>query len=115
MGGGRTNSSHQTHESIRIVPHPRTLRKARLQVQQMVNDGFSTREIRSYLHRFILWWANTTKIWTYEEIIKWFCDACFDLIPAAIAAGLLLKRLRESHSFAYDRQDVDLAGAVIAA
>jgi hypothetical protein len=64
----------------------------------MVLTGFSTRRIRSYLHRFVLWWANTTRIWNYEELIKWFCDACFDMTPAAYAAGFMLRRIRESHS-----------------
>lgn len=35
-GGVRTSSNHQMHEPISIVPHPRTLRKAREQVKQMV-------------------------------------------------------------------------------
>jgi hypothetical protein len=35
----------------RIVPHARTLRNAREQVKQMVNDGFSTRRIKRYLSR----------------------------------------------------------------
>lgn len=69
-----------------------------MQVKLMVSSGFSTRRIRSYLHHFVLWWANTTSTWNYEELIHWFCEACFDLIPAAYATGLLLKRFRESHS-----------------
>lgn len=98
-GGGKRTSNHQLHALIRIVPHPRTLRKARMQVQLMVSSGFSTRHIRSYLHRFVLWWANTTKTWNYAELIKWFYDACFDITPAAYAAGLLLRRIRELHSW----------------
>ncbi|HAT8808320.1 TPA: hypothetical protein ACSH5C_000434 [Legionella pneumophila] len=99
IGGGVRTSNHQAHLPICIVPHARTLRKARTQVQFMVSSGFSTRRIRSYLHYFVLWWVNTTRIWNYEEIIKWFCEACFELQPAAVAAGgLLLKRIRESHS-----------------
>jgi len=70
-----------------------------MQVQLMVHFGFSTLCIRRYLHRFVLWWVNTTKIWNYEEIIGWFCDVCFDVNPAAYAAGLLLRRIRESHTW----------------
>ena len=36
--------------ALRIIPHPRTLRKARMQVQQMVTIGLSTKLIRRYLH-----------------------------------------------------------------
>ena len=97
--GKNRTSNHQSHAPIRIVPHPRTLRKARTQVQLMVATGFSTRRIRSYLHRFVLWWVNTTRIWNYDELIKWFVDASFDINPAAFAVGLLvLRRIRESHS-----------------
>ena len=100
---------------MQIVPHPRTLRKARENVKQMVADGISFRKIRRYLHRYVLWWANTTKIWNYEEIIRWFCAACFDVTPAAYAARLLLKQLKESHSpIAYDLQDGLAADAIAA-
>jgi hypothetical protein len=118
-GGGKRNegiSHHQTHGAFNIVPHPRTMRKAREQVKYMVIDKVSPSKIRNYLNRWVTWWQNTTKIWDYEEIIKWFCAACFDVILAAIyAAGLLLKRLRESHSsIAYDLQ-VGLASGAVAA
>ena len=46
---GKTGSEHQTCEPIRMVPHPRTLRKAREQVKSMVIDGFSSRRIKNYL------------------------------------------------------------------
>ena len=65
----------------------------------MVHFGLSTRRIRGYLHRFVLWWVNTTRIWNYEALISWFCDACFEIEPAAFATGLLLKRIRESRSW----------------
>lgn len=81
----------------------------------MVQLGFSTSRIRSYLHRFVLWWVNTTGIWNYEEIIKWFCDASLDINPAAIATGLLIRRrIRESYrAIAHDRHvDVGLCDAI---
>lgn len=116
IGGGVRTSNHQAYVPVCIVPHARTLRKARMQVQLMVLTGFSTRRIKSYLHRFVLWWANTTRIWNYEEIIKWFCDACFEIQPAAFAVGLLLKRIRESHSrTACHLLGDGLTGAAIAA
>jgi len=69
-----------------------------MHVQQMVTIGISTKRIRRYLHHFLLWWTNTTKIWNYEELITWFCEAYFDICPAAMAAGLLLQHIRTSHS-----------------
>ena len=99
---------------IRIVPHARTLRKARIQVQLMVSCGFSTSFIRRYLHRFVQWWARTVSIWNYDEIIKWFCDASFDIKPAAYAAGLLIRRnIKESHSA--NAHDLHAIGAGFAA
>jgi len=115
MRGGVATSEHQVHEQIRITPHPRTLRKARERVRWMVNDGLSARQIKLYLHRFVLWWVNTTRTWNYEELIQWFCDACFDVTHAAFAAGLLFRRIRESCSpTAYDLQSVGLAAAIAA-
>jgi hypothetical protein len=69
-----------------------------MHVQQMVTIGLSAKRIRRYLHYFLLWWANTTKIWNYEVLITWFCEACFDISPAAMAAGLLLQRIKESRN-----------------
>lgn len=42
-------------EPPRIVPHSRTLRKAREQVKYMVFDGVSPRRIRNYLHQWVTW------------------------------------------------------------
>lgn len=96
--GGKTTIKHQPHAPIRIKPHSRTLRKARIQVQLMVITGFSTRRIRSYLYRFFIWWTNTTKIWSIEELAKWFCDSCFDSTPANYATGVLYQYLTKSNS-----------------
>lgn len=57
--------------SNRFFPHPRTLRKARTQVNVMVLDGFSTRRIRSYLHRWVIWWLRTADSWKYAELLNW--------------------------------------------
>lgn len=53
--------------SNRFFPHARTLRKARMQVNIMVLDGFSTRRIRNYLHRWLVWWLRTADNWKYGE------------------------------------------------
>jgi hypothetical protein len=55
MGGGNRLKNYQTHEPTHIVPHPRTLRKAREQVKYMVIDEVSPRRIRNYLQRWAAW------------------------------------------------------------
>ena len=65
------------HDALRIVPHPRTLRKAREQVKLMVIDGISSHRIRSYLHRWVAWWAMTSNTWHYQELLRWFIDVCW--------------------------------------
>ena len=76
--------------SNRFFPHSRTLRKARTQVNVMVLDGFSTCRIRSYLHRWVIWWLRTADYWKYDELLKWLIRSCWQNNPAIfIAAGLL--------------------------
>lgn len=86
---GVTATSEHQHETLKMIPHARTLRKARKQVQQMVTIGLSTKRIRRYLHQFLLWWGKTSETWQYQELIGWFVQSCWDLMPAAYAAGLL--------------------------
>jgi hypothetical protein len=93
MGGGVAQN-----ELTRIVPHPRTLRKAREQVRLMVFDGLSAQSIRTYLHRWALWWVHASEIWTYEEIIQWFLAACWDATTAAYAAALSMHHVKRSRS-----------------
>ena len=93
MGGGKTISEHLTQELLRVVPHPRTLRKARENVKWMVNDGVSHRKTRNYLHHFVIWWVKTTELWTYEELLELFIRTCWESQPAAIAAELLQQRI----------------------
>jgi hypothetical protein len=78
-----------------MTPHPRTLRKARMQVQQMVIDGLSAKRIRRYLHHFLLWWVITIDSWTYKKLVIWFIETCRDICPAAYAAGLLRSYSKE--------------------
>ena len=92
-GGGKTASDHQTHESQRIVPHPRTLRKAREQIKCMVIDGASPRQIRNYLHRWVTWWVNASETWQYSELINGFIALCWDASVAVYAADLLQRHL----------------------
>ena len=57
-------------------------------MQSMVNDGLSTREIKDYLRRFVMWWVNTSDTWTAPELLTWFIEYCWDSKLAAIAASL---------------------------
>jgi hypothetical protein len=83
---------------VRIVPHSRTLRKGRVQVRQRVLEGCSTRQIRRYLHRFLLWWVNTSGSWQYYELGAWFVTACGDINTAAYAATLLAEHFNPLHT-----------------
>jgi RNA-directed DNA polymerase len=85
-GGGVAISEHQQHEAMRIAPHPRTLRKAREQVKHRVIDEVSPRRIRSYLHRWVAWWQNTSNTWQYQELLQQFIDVCWNKHVAAYAA-----------------------------
>jgi hypothetical protein len=93
--GGEATSEHQNNVVLRIIPHPRTLRKARMQVQQMVTIGLSTKLIRRYLHQFLLWWTKTSGTWQYQELLSWFVKSCWDINPAAHAAGLLQRYVND--------------------
>ncbi|HAT1869126.1 TPA: hypothetical protein ACJ5DT_003082 [Legionella pneumophila] len=96
--GVETFSGHQNDTGINITPHPTTLRKARIKVQQMVTIGLSTNRIRRYLHQFLLWWTKTSGTWTYQELIKWFIESCWDNVPSAFANGLLQHQFIKLHT-----------------
>lgn len=95
--GGEADAAtdHQIPVLDRIVPHPRTLRKALEQVKQMVIDGLSACRIRCYLHRWASWWVGTAQIWQYQELLEWFLNVCWDRNAAAYAAGLLHRSTNE--------------------
>lgn len=76
-------------EQKHIVPHARTLRNARLQVQQMVIDGLSANRIKSYLRRWCYWWVKSSQNWAYQELLEWFLHVCRDVQAAAYAVELL--------------------------
>ena len=98
MGGGNAISEQQMHERVRLIPHPRTLRKAREQLRWMVNDGLSAQQIKRYLHRFVLWWANTSATWHYHGLLTWFLDLCWDSNLAAYATSLLHHHVMKSRA-----------------
>ena len=58
--------------------HPRTLRNARLQVQQMVASGVSPRLIKRYLLAWCSWWVRTAVSWTEQSLLNWFLNACWE-------------------------------------
>lgn len=61
----------------------------------MVTLGVSARKIKNYLHRYFLWWVHTAT-WSYEYLSKQFIAACWDITPAAYAAGLLITHLKKA-------------------
>ena len=84
---------------MRIAPHARTLRKARMQVQLMVHTGSSARQIRGYLNRFIHWRVNSSETWKYDELLLQFIKVCWDKRTAAYAAAMLDHYLKQSRSY----------------
>jgi hypothetical protein len=116
MGGGKSTLQHQENEVIRIYPHPRTLRKAREHVKQMVSSGVSPRKITCYLHLWAVWWSKTSSnVWQYHEILIWFIKACWDIKTAIIAAVLLKRNLIEpnKHNVLIQVQDHFLVGSLL--
>ena len=63
----------------------------------MVIDGLSARRIRIYLHCWALWWVRTSQSWQYQELLKWFLEVCWDIGPAAYAAGLLQQAIKRAY------------------
>jgi hypothetical protein len=103
MGGVRQNFEHQTCELIRMAPHPRTLRKAREQVKYMVIDGSSAYRIRNYLHRWVMWWTNTSITWQYQELLQHFINASWHEQATAYATTLSCRQqLRLLHTGSAD-------------
>lgn len=66
--GGISLLQNQSHGVLRMVPHLRTLRKARESVKSMVADGVSRPKIRRYLIRWLCWWVNSSGIWKHAEL-----------------------------------------------
>jgi hypothetical protein len=97
---GKTNQVNLAHLQqnglFSIVPHARTLRKAREQVKLMVADGNSTQQIRNYLRLWSMWWVQTSEIWDYQTLLTWLLQSCWKNNPARnYAAGLLILLKRE--------------------
>ncbi|WP_207383393.1 hypothetical protein, partial [Legionella adelaidensis] len=59
-GGDKSAVSYASDGQACIVPHPRTLRKARENVKQMVAGGVSLQRIRNYLSNWATWWLRTS-------------------------------------------------------
>ena len=90
MGGGDNSAvPYSSDEQTRIVPHPRTLRKARENVKQMVADGVSRQRIKNYLSSWVNWWVRTSETWSYLELLNWYREACHDERGSSLAAGLI--------------------------
>ncbi len=98
IGGAMSTTDYQTPEPDRIAPSPRTLRKAREQVKQMVNTEVSPRRIKNYLHRWGTWWVRTSGTWGKQDLLMWFLEVCRDPAPAAYAGGLYSLAVNKSRT-----------------
>jgi hypothetical protein len=85
---GEPLDKHLHAKPVCIVPHARTIRKAREQVKMMVATGFSIRQIKHYLKKWASWWSKTAETWDIEALLSWFIETCWELPLAAIAEGL---------------------------
>jgi len=61
----------------------------------MVIDGVSLQRIKNYLHLFTQWWVNVSCTWQYDELLQWFIESCWNIYPAAYAAGLLQRQFNK--------------------
>src|SRR3990167_11165394 len=64
--------------SMQIIPHARTLRKAREQVKMMVADDVSLPKIKNYLSRWVYWWMKTSSCWNYNELVNRYIHSCWN-------------------------------------
>lgn len=105
MRGGRPVNTIQNQSNLeqpRIVPHPRTLRNAREQAKQMVLNGASLQQTKRYLARWCSWWVQTTGCWSYNELLTWFSEVCWDKSVNVIAKSI------QRQPFANDINDLVL-------
>lgn len=105
MGGGRSIISH---EAVRLVPHPRTLRKARENMKWMVADGLSATKIRNYFSRWTRWWARTVISWNLKDLINLFISMCWDNAINHIASNTFAHYLTELNSWPLSCADAGL-------
>src|SRR3990167_36349 len=89
MEGGEKIIINQSQDILRIVPHARTLRKAREQVRWMVADGVSRPKIKQYLVQWLRWWANTSGTWKHKELATAYIKSCWTLSAAENATEFL--------------------------
>ena len=91
-----------------MVPNPRTLRKAREQVKDMVIDGSSAYRIRNYLHRWTMWWTNASNTWECQELLPHFINTSCDGKVTAYATALsCLQQLKLLHVGTADDMGLD--------
>lgn len=90
-----------------MIPHARTLRKAREQVKMMVVDDVSLPEIKNYLSRWGYWWMKTAVIWNYDELAQRYIQSCWNTAAANIGVSVF-----QQNNFTSSRNDVYLTGRV---
>ena len=76
-----------------MMLHPRTLRKAREQVNCLMTDGFSARYIKNYLIRWTRWWCGASTLWQQQKVLQQFFEACWDIQISAVAMTLMSAKI----------------------
>jgi hypothetical protein len=72
----------------------------------MVIDGTSSRRIRNYLHRWVMWWTKTSTTWEYQELLQHFIDAYWHGQATAYAIALSGHHFKTLHTQSVDQLDV---------
>ena len=107
-GKDNAHNEHQQPNLLTLIPHTRTLRKAREQVKAMVNDGISFRRISSYLKRWAKWWwVQAGGIWTLHKVYCAFLLVCWDKTVAAHACGFIPNSTYDAYYFFCDEFSIE--------
>ncbi|HAT6367267.1 TPA: hypothetical protein F7068_06495 [Legionella pneumophila] len=69
----------------------------------MVIDGISSCRIRNYLHRWTMWWTNTSTTWQYQELLQHFINVSWHGQVTGYATALSCRhQLRLLHTGSAD-------------
>ncbi|MDI1351911.1 MAG: reverse transcriptase/maturase family protein [bacterium] len=102
---GENNAPGTTQQpcALTMVPHPRTLRKARQNLISMVNDGVSLLNIKKYLRCWAQWWGvQAGGMWAHHELYCAFLTVWRDKTVAALAYGFIPSGIYDANYFLSD-------------
>lgn len=101
--------SQDSSATFCVIPHARTLRKAREQVKMMVADDVSLPKIKKYLSRWVYWWVRTSSCWNYCELVNRYIHSCWNPTAKNMAIGFF-----QSKDITLSCNDVQACGRTLA-